>query len=69
VVRGGKSLVDEVENREEQERFVRTLMAFPRDADNSDVEVVQTSDGGIEEHGVRKAENLIAWKGKEDRFA
>ena len=59
-VGGGNPISDEVENREEQERFVRPLMAFARDADHSDVKVVKTFDGGIEEHGVSEAGILLA---------
>ena len=44
----GDSLVDQVKNRQEQERFMGPLMTFVPNADHSDVEVVKTSDGGIE---------------------
>lgn len=47
-VGGGYSLVNHVQNRQKQERFVRPLMAFASDADHSDVEVVKSFDGGIE---------------------
>ena len=43
----GNSVIDEVENREKQERFVRPLMALSRDADNSNVEGVKAFDSGI----------------------
>jgi hypothetical protein len=59
-VGGGNSLIDKIKNREKKERFVWPLVAFPSDADHSDVEVVKTFDGGIEEHGVSEAGILLA---------
>lgn len=56
----GDSLVDQVKNRQEQERFMGPLMAFATNADHSDVEVVKTFDGDIEEHGGSEAGILIA---------
>ena len=47
-VGGGNSFVNQVKNREEQERFMGPLMTFAPNADHSDVEVVKTFDGGIE---------------------
>lgn len=47
----GNPVVDEVENREEEEWFVRSLMTLSSDPDNSDVEGVKAFDSGIQKHG------------------
>lgn len=45
-----EAFVDQIEDREQQERFVRWLVALARHADDADVEVVETFDGGVEGH-------------------
>ena len=54
----GEALVDEIEGGEQEERLVGLLVgrAFGKRRD-ADVEVVETFDGGGEEHGWRKVEN------------
>lgn len=59
-----EAFVDQVENCEEQERFVGSLMALAPYADDPDVEVVETFDGGVEKHGIRKAGFLLDGEGK-----
>ena len=55
-VRSGEALVDEIKGGEEEQRFVGPLVALPPDADDTDVEGVETVDGGFQQHAIRKAE-------------
>lgn len=56
----GNPVVDEVENREEEEWFVRSLMTLSSDPDNSDVEGVKVFDGSVQKHGVSQSGILQA---------
>ena len=54
--RGGEADVDQVERCQQEKRFVRPFMgsAF-RQRCCPDIEIVETFNGGREEHGIKKA--------------
>ena len=47
-VGGGLAFVDQIKNREQEEGFVRPLVAFAPDADHADVEVVKTFNSRVQ---------------------
>ena len=64
-VRSRKALVDEIESRQEKQRFVRAFVgcAFQHRS-GSDIQVIESFNGFGDEHGPRKAGIRAGWKHK-----
>jgi hypothetical protein len=69
-VRRRKALVDEIEGREEKQRFVRPFVrcAFQHRS-GPDLQVIEAFNGFGDEHGPRKAGILAGWKHKIRRLS